>query len=160
MLVHGNFGLGAPYGEQIHGFAKDLAARVTWLRSLGLQDDSPHLTDTVPRAETLSDAIAAIAARPDADPNRLGFIGFSLGAATAMTYIANSSLGYCESACRLLRLSSPLQLGPENESFPPTIIFHNEHDLIVPIGNSEGLNRLLPSKMSISSLPRTMNTGR
>jgi Dienelactone hydrolase family len=27
LLVHGNFGLGPPYGDQIRGFAKDLAGR-------------------------------------------------------------------------------------------------------------------------------------
>jgi predicted esterase len=30
-------------------------------------------------------------------------------------------------------------------SFPPTIIFHNKNDRIVPVANSEDLDRLLPS---------------
>lgn len=62
LLVHGNFGLGRPYGDQIHGSAKDLAARgyVTAVPQY-FQDDSPHLSDTSPHDRTLADAVAAIA---------------------------------------------------------------------------------------------------
>jgi dienelactone hydrolase len=89
LLVHGNFSLGAPYGDQIRGFAKDLAG-LGYMTAVPqyYEDDKPHLDDTDPHDQTLADAIAAVASRPGADPKRLGLIGFSLGAATAMTFIA------------------------------------------------------------------------
>ena len=94
ILVHGNFGLGAPYGDQIRGFAKNLAG-LGYLTAVPqfYSDDNPHVTDTTPFVQALRDAVAAVARRPDADADRLGLIGFSLGATTAMTYVASSALG-------------------------------------------------------------------
>jgi hypothetical protein len=40
-------------------------------------------------------------------------------------------------------LTPTIQSGISN--FPSTIIFHNKNDLIVPVQNSEDLDRLLPS---------------
>jgi len=57
------------------------------------QDDKPHPDDMVPHDQTLADAIAVFSSRAGADPNRLGLIGFSLGAATAMTFIASNPSG-------------------------------------------------------------------
>jgi dienelactone hydrolase len=93
-LVHGNFGLGPPYGEQIQSFARDLAG-LGYLTAVPQYyvDDEPHPKDTVPKDRTLADAIAAVVGHADADADRLGLIGFSLGAATAMTYIATNPPG-------------------------------------------------------------------
>jgi dienelactone hydrolase len=86
VFVHGNFGFGAPYGDQIQGFAKDLDSKgyVTTVPQY-YTDAAPHVTDRIPHVQTLTDAIAAVVARLDVDKDRLGNIGFSLGAATAMT---------------------------------------------------------------------------
>jgi len=96
LLVHGNFGLGPPYGNQILNFGKSLAelgyiAAVPQL----YEDEAPHPNDIDAdrHVETLSAAIAKTAARPDADPDRVGLVGFSLGAAAAMTYIASGEPG-------------------------------------------------------------------
>ena len=92
-LLHGNFGLGFPYGDQIQSFAKDLASRgyMTAVPQY-YQDDKPHLTDTVPKVQILTDAILTVASRLGSDPNRLGLIGYSLGATTAMTFISSNPL--------------------------------------------------------------------
>lgn len=150
LLVHGNFGLGAPYGEQIRGFAKDLASHgyVTAVPQY-YQDDGPHLTDTAPHDRTLADAVAD---RPDADASRLGLIGFSLGAATAMTFIASNRPGTVKVLADFFGFLTPtIQAGITK--FPPTIIFHNKNDLIVAVANSENLNRLLPSTTDHQLVP-------
>src|SRR3954451_1371653 len=91
LLLHGNFGLAEPYGAQIRGFARNLASLgyVTAVPQY-YTDDEPHWTDSAPHVRTLADAVAAIAGRPDVDANRVGLIGFSLGATTAMSYIAEN----------------------------------------------------------------------
>lgn len=63
-LLHGNFGLGFPYGDQIQSFARDLASRgyMTAVPQY-YQDDNPHLTDTVPKVQILTDAISTVASR-------------------------------------------------------------------------------------------------
>src|SRR5882762_2962359 len=71
IFLHGNFGLGAPYGDQIRGFARDLngLGYVTAVPQYYADDDA-HLKDTVPHVQTLTDAISAVVARPDADRDR------------------------------------------------------------------------------------------
>jgi dienelactone hydrolase len=96
-LVHGNFGLGPPYGEQIQSFARDLAG-LGYLAAVPqyYSDDNHHLDDIHPKAQILADAIAAVLRRADADADQLGLIGFSLGATTAMTFVATNPLGTVE----------------------------------------------------------------
>jgi carboxymethylenebutenolidase len=147
VLVHGNFGLGVPYGDQIRGFAKDLAGRgyMTAVPQY-YRDDEPHLSDTTPHVQTLADAIAALAGRPGADSDRLGLIGFSLGAATAMTLIASNAPGTVKVLADFYGFLTPTIRGGVS-MFPPTIIFHNKNDQIVPVQNSEDLDRLLPKTL-------------
>lgn len=144
-LIHGNFGLSSPYGNQIQGFAKDLANR-GYLTAVPqyYQDNEPHLTDTVPHVQTLTDAISAVANRSDADIDRLGLIGFSLGASTAMTYVASNSPGTIKVLADFFGFLTPtIQAGIHK--FPPTIILHNKNDQIVPVDHSVKLNQLIPS---------------
>lgn len=71
VFVHGNFGLGPPYGDQILGFAADLAKAgyVTAVPQL-YPDLSPHPNDIDPgrHVETLAAAIAGMGSRADCDP--------------------------------------------------------------------------------------------
>ncbi|MBA2592700.1 MAG: dienelactone hydrolase family protein [Pseudomonadota bacterium] len=145
LLVHGNFGLGDPYGAPIHGFAKDLAG-LGYMTAVPqyYEDDDPHLTDKVPHVQTLADATAAVASRPGADPKRLGLIGFSLGAATAMTFIASKPSGTVKVLADFFGFLTPT-IEAAVLSFPPTIILHNKNDEIVKVSNSKKLNQLLPS---------------
>jgi carboxymethylenebutenolidase len=150
LLVHGNFGLVEPYGEQIQNFAKELA-KLGYLTAVPryYPDDDPHFSDRDPNphVSTLSAAIGKVAARADADPDRLGLIGFSLGAATVMTYVAANPPGKVKALADFYGFLTPtIRSGLGN--FPPTIIFHNNPDQIVLVGNSEELNRLLPSTIA------------
>jgi carboxymethylenebutenolidase len=153
LLVHGNAGLVAPFGDQIRGFAKDLA-NLGYLTAVPqyFADNNPHLGDTTPHDQTLADAIKAVAARPDADPDRLGLIGFSLGATTSMTYIASHPAGTVKALADFFGFLTPaIEAGVAK--FPPTLILHNDKDKIVPVSNSERLDLLLPSTTAHKFVP-------
>ena len=153
LLVHGNFGLGSPYGDQLRDFARDLAGRgyVTAVPHY-YTDDNPHLFDMAPHDGTLADAVAAVANRPDADADRLGLIGYSLGAATAMTFIASRPSGTVKALADFFGFLTPaIEAGVAR--FPPTIIFHNKNDRIVKVVNSETLDRLLPTSIDHEFVP-------
>jgi carboxymethylenebutenolidase len=155
LLVHGNFGLVEPYGDQIRNFAKELA-ELGYLTAVPqyYEDDAPRPTDRDPdpHVPTLSAAIGKIAERPDADPDRLGLIGFSLGAATAMTYIASNPPGTVKVLADFFGFLTPrIRSGVSN--FPPTIIFHNKDDQIVLVEHSQELDRLLPSTIEHELVP-------
>ncbi len=143
-LLYGNFGLVSPYGDQIQGFARDLSGRgyMTAVPQYYLDDD-PHPDDTVPKVQILTDAISTVASRLEADPNRLGLIGYSLGAATVMNFISSNTSAKVKVLADFFGFITPTIRGGIS-SFPPTIIFHNKNDLIVPVHNSEELDRLLP----------------
>ena len=145
MLLHGNYGLVAPYGDQIRAFAKDLNALgyVTAVPQY-YADDQPHPADSHPHVATLTDAIAAVLKRRDADGDRLGLIGFSLGAATAMTFIASRPKGSVKALADFFGFLTDT-IRNEVSRFPPTIILHNKKDQIVKIANSRELNRLIPA---------------
>lgn len=147
LVVHGNFGLNPPFGPQIHRFAKDLAADgyVTAVPRYYVKDPrEPTDSDAVPHMPTLADAIAHVAKRKDADPDRLGLVGYSLGAATAMTYIASNPAGKVKV---LIDFFGPLNAMIKSgvSRFPPTFMFHNKGDQIVGIENSRQLDGLLGS---------------
>jgi dienelactone hydrolase len=152
LVLHGNAGLNPPFASQIQKFAKELAGLgyVTAVPQY-YPDDVQHLNDEDPRPHvaTLSDAIAKVAARADADPGRLGLVGYSLGAATAMPYIASNAAGVVKV---LVDFFGPIENNPIIASgianFPPTIIFHNKKDLVVTIDpNSKTLDRMFPSSI-------------
>jgi dienelactone hydrolase len=146
LLAHGNFGLGPPYGDQIRGFGSSLAefGYVAAVPQL-YEDEAPHPNDIDPGpyVDTLSAAIATVSARADADPDRLGLIGFSLGAAAAMIYIASPTHSKVKALADFFGpITTAIRAGVGN--FPPTIIFHNKNDGIVPVGFSVELDGLLP----------------
>jgi carboxymethylenebutenolidase len=145
LVVHGNYGLNPPFGAQIHRFAEDLAALgyVTAVPRYYVTDPlEPIDSDALPHEATLTDAIAHVAKRKDADVNRLGLVGYSLGAATSMTYIASNPTGTVKV---LIDFFGPLnaKIRAGIARFPPTFIFHNDDDKIVDVENSRELDRLL-----------------
>jgi carboxymethylenebutenolidase len=160
LLVHGNFGLVEPYGDQIRNFAKEFA-ELGYLSAVPqyYDTDDPRPSDRNPDAHvpTLTAAIEKIAERADADRDRLGLIGFSLGAATVMTYVAANPPGKVKALADFYGFLTPtIRSGLGN--FPPTIIFHNKPDQIVLVGNSEELNRLLPSTIAHEFVTYDENT--
>lgn len=143
--MHGNFGLGFPYGEQIQSFARDLAGLgyVTAVPYYYL-DGRPHPSDTAPKDRALTDAVAAVSRPADVNADQLGLIGFSLGATTAMTFAATSPPGTVAVLADFFGFLTPVIRGGVHR-FPPTIILHNKNDQIVPVGNSQELEGLLPA---------------
>jgi dienelactone hydrolase len=148
LLLHGNGGFRAPFGDQIHGFAEKLAKLnyVTAVPGYYVDNKPPEQLDIDPRPHVpiLTAAIAHVAKRGDVDANRLGLIGYSLGAGVAMTYIAAGSPG---KVSVLADFFGPVIGNPAIANgaakFPPTIIFHNKDDGIVVLAHSEELQRLL-----------------
>jgi dienelactone hydrolase len=85
-----------------------------------------------------------VAGRADVDADQLGLIGFSLGANTAMTFVAANPPGTIKALGDFFGfLTSPIRGGVSR--FPPTIIVHNKNDQIVSVENSQELDRLLPA---------------
>jgi carboxymethylenebutenolidase len=145
LFLHGNFGLITPFGEQIQSFAENFAnlGYVTAVPQYYL-DNKPHLTDTIPKVQILTDAISEVIKHPAVDPNRIGLVSFSLGAATAMSYISSNPPQQIKALADFFGFITPeIKAGIAN--FPPTIIFHNQNDLVVPVENSQDLDQLLPS---------------
>lgn len=144
LLVHGNAGLNSPFGNQIRGFAEDLSV-LGYFTAVPkyYRDDKPHLTDTTPHVQTISDAIADASSRPGVDTTRIGLIGFSLGAATCMTLISSRPKGTISVFADFFGFLTP-EIKQEVGRFPPTIILHNKNDnVIVPVQNSFDLDKLL-----------------
>jgi dienelactone hydrolase len=150
LVLHGNAGLNPPFGSQIQSFAKSLA-ELGYLAAVPqyYHDDLPHVDDgnPLPHVATLSDAIAKVAASSNVDAKRLGLVGYSLGAATAMTYVASNAAGTVKV---LVDFFGPIEGNPIIASgvarFPPTIMLHNKKDEVVKLQpNSGALDRLLPS---------------
>jgi dienelactone hydrolase len=149
LVVHGNAGLNLPFGPQIHRFAEELAAKgyVTAVPRYYVTDPPPppHIPtdcDAIPHVATLTDAIAYVADRDDADRERLGLVGYSLGAATAMSYIASNPPGEVKVLVDFFGpLNATIEAGVAR--FPPTFICHNKDDGVVFIVNSERLDELL-----------------
>jgi dienelactone hydrolase len=142
LVLHGNGNLIEPFGHQIQNVAKSLAARgyVTAVPQY-YADDQPHLTDgnPAPHVATLIAAIAKVADRSDADMKRLGLFGYSLGAATAMTYIASNPGKVKVLADFFGPTNGNAEIFARVGSFPPTIIFHDRLDKIVSVEDSRAL---------------------
>src|SRR4051794_40648781 len=82
VVLHGNFGMGDPFGKPLRDFSREIAD-LGYLAALPhyYADDERHMTDgdVFGKLPALAAAIAHLRARDDADPARLGLVGFSLG---------------------------------------------------------------------------------
>jgi dienelactone hydrolase len=148
ILLHGNGAFRAPFGDQIRGFAQELAKLnyVTAVPGYYADDVPPQQLDQdpAPHVATLRDAVAHVVKRKDVDPARVAVVGYSLGAAVTMAYIASGPVVKVNAFADFF---GPADLVPglaaAAAKFPPTVIFHNEEDGLVPIGNSERFDALL-----------------
>lgn len=144
VLVHGNSGMGPPFGAQITAFATKLAAKgYNTAVPRFYVDNAPHLADTIPKQDILADAIHAVASIPSVDDSRIGLVGFSLGATTAMSFIAQNAPGKVMVLADFFGFLTT-SITSAVAKFPPTIIFHNKRDQIVDVQNSKKLDQLLP----------------
>jgi len=77
-------------------------------------------------------------------PISLGSSGFHSAAATAMTLVGTNPPGTVKVLADFYGFLTQAIRGGVSR-FPPTIIVHNKNDEIVPVEDSQELNRLLPA---------------
>jgi|694.fasta_scaffold91750_3 dienelactone hydrolase len=142
IVVHGNFGLGAPFGQLLRSFTEQLAALgfVSALPAYYTNGrGNPLDTDIAGKLPALTAAFNHLSRRPDVDASRLALAGFSLGAGVSMAFINAMPAGTVRAFANFYGYVAPLITGGVTK-FPPTIVFHNGGDPVVkPSENSEPL---------------------
>src|ERR1051325_2875425 len=132
LLIHGNLGLAQPFGQELRTFTEQIAA-LGFLAALpsyyprGTSDQTD--TDIAGHAASLVGAVNHLSSRKDADPARLGLVGFSLGGGIAASHIQSFSRSVKVFA-DFYGFVAPL-LSAGVTGFPPTIIFQNAADPVV-----------------------------
>jgi carboxymethylenebutenolidase len=92
-----------------------------------------------PWMDTLSDAITWLQKHPGVDPQRIGLIGISLGAALSL-----ATAGHDNRIKAMVDYFGPMPPGFERTTrFPPTLILHGAADPIVPVANAYAVETVL-----------------
>jgi carboxymethylenebutenolidase len=91
--------------------------------------------------EVVRDAVAFARTLPNADGQRVGLVGFSLGGTVALTAAAKHDL----KLAALVEFfgTLPRELRSGLKKLPPTLIFHGEEDRVVPVEQAYALVGLL-----------------
>lgn len=156
MVLHGIFGLNPPYGPQIHDFAQHIAAQgyvsavPDYTPGVSLESviatamsDPNKAKNPTPHLEKLEAAIAKATGLGIAKPGELGLIGYSLGGALAMLYLAR----HPGTAKVFVDFFGPADghddIMAAAPGFPPTIIFHDNADPLVDVTVSQALHAAL-----------------
>lgn len=94
----------------------------------------------MPWMDTVQDALAFASDHPGADPDRIGIVGISLGAALGL---AVSSMD--RRVKTLVNYFGPLPQGAISPAsrLPPTLVLHGSADPIVPVANAYAVEALL-----------------
>jgi carboxymethylenebutenolidase len=89
---------------------------------------------------TVRDALAWVLARPEVDPERVGIIGVSLGAALSLAIAGGD-----RRIRAFVDYFGPLPQGAVSVAahLPPTLILHGGADPIVPVSNAHAIANLL-----------------
>jgi dienelactone hydrolase len=147
VVVHGNFGLTAPFGNALRDFTEEIAA-LGFVAALPTYYKggvgNPLDSDVRGKVPALTAAIRHLSKRADVDASRVGLVGFSLGGGISMAYINSAPAGTVRAFANFYGYVAPL-LGDGVAKFPPTIVFHNANDPLSPHENSEPLIGLLSS---------------
>jgi dienelactone hydrolase len=146
VVVHGVDGMGGASGIEIGKFAVQLAGE-------GFLVFTPHYFDAadgpdtapleamlalrVPRVASYPPRIAAAIdfalTQPDADADRLGLIGLSLGGGLALGYAVSAPAGHVKALVDFFgHIADPGILANVNR-LPPTLILHNLKDEVVKV---------------------------
>jgi dienelactone hydrolase len=93
-----------------------------------------------PWMETVNDALAWVSGLATTDPNRIGIVGISLGAALGLA-VASAD----RRIKALVNYFGPLPHGviAQDARLPPTLILHGGMDPIVPVANAYAIEALL-----------------
>jgi dienelactone hydrolase len=94
----------------------------------------------MPWMDTVQDALAFAAKQPLADPNRIGIVGISLGAALGLAVASTDPR-----VKTLVNYFGPLPQGAiaTTSRLPPTLVLHGSADPIVPVANAYAVEALL-----------------
>jgi dienelactone hydrolase len=146
LMLHGADGLG--YNTQYREGARGLAAAgyqvhlVHYLDRTGEKraSFSTLFQNFMPWMGAVEDAMSFAASFPGADPDRIGIVGISLGAALGL---AVSSTDRRVKA--LVNYFGPLPQGAIaiTSHLPPTLVLHGSADPIVPVANAYAVEALL-----------------
>ena len=93
--------------------------------------------------KTLWDAVSLIAQQPTVDPQKIGALGFSLGAYLAL------SLGGIDKRIKAVAEyfgGLPKEIRPFLRQLPPTLILHGDADPVVPVAEAYSLQKLLQDR--------------
>jgi dienelactone hydrolase len=146
LLLHGADGLtfadGYRFAARVLAGAGYHVAFVHYLDRTGEQRVSySTLRQNFPLwAGTIRDAMTWLAKQPSADPDRLGVVGVSLGAALAL------EAGAADPRIKaIVDYFGPLPEGmaARKPRLPPTLILHGSADPIVPVANAHKIEKLL-----------------
>ncbi|HEY2236195.1 MAG TPA: dienelactone hydrolase family protein [Candidatus Angelobacter sp.] len=90
--------------------------------------------------ETVKDAVSFVAGQPGVDANRIGLLGFSLGAFLSLSLATQDSR---IAAVAELFGGLPEQFAKDAGNLPPVLILHGAQDTTVPIDQAYELERIL-----------------
>lgn len=146
LMLHGADGLN--YNTQYREGARAVAAAgyqvhlVHYLDRTGERRASfaTLFQNFMPWMETVQDALAFAAKQPLADPNRIGIVGISLGAALGLAVSSTDPR-----VKTLVNYFGPLPQGAiaAASRLPPTLVLHGSADPIVPVANAYAVEALL-----------------
>ena len=149
LMVHGLDGLSGASGIGIRKFAEQtsdagfLVLVPHYFGSDDTPDPSPDvLAQRLSRNGAYRPRIAAAVDRAveesDADTDRVGLVGFSLGGGQAVAYAEAASVGHVKAVVDFFGYLEPT-LVAEADRLPPTLVLHNNADLIVAPSISRAL---------------------
>jgi carboxymethylenebutenolidase len=93
--------------------------------------------------KTLWDVVSLVAQQPAVDAERIGVLGFSLGAYLAL------SLGSIDSRVQAVAEyfgGLPREIRPFMRRLPPTLILHGDADTVVPVAEAYSLQKALEER--------------
>jgi carboxymethylenebutenolidase len=93
--------------------------------------------------KTLWDMVSLVATQPCVDPERIGALGFSLGA-----YLALSVAGIDPRIQAVAEYFGglPREIRPFLRRLPPTLILHGDADTVVPVAEAHSLQKVLEER--------------
>lgn len=97
----------------------------------------PHFPDWL---DTVKDAVSFVSGQPGVAANRIGLLGFSLGAFLSLALATQDSR---IAAVAELFGGLPEQFIKDAGNLPPVLILHGEQDTTVPIDRAHELERIL-----------------
>jgi carboxymethylenebutenolidase len=117
----------------IRYFDRTGGARANWS---SFREDAPRWLETV------RDAVTYVSAKSDVDRDRIGVVGFSLGASLAL-----AAAGEDARIKAVVDVFGPMPAGADKaERIPPVLILHGARDRTVPVEHAHRIEALLKAR--------------